>query len=63
VRRYRLGEEPGDDLSRTTTAEERLAMMPGLAAEAWALSGRPLPAYARPETPVTRRSWRVTPSR
>jgi hypothetical protein len=38
-------------------------MMPGLAAEAWALSGRPLPGYARPETPVTRRPWRATPSR
>jgi hypothetical protein len=26
VRRYRLGEEPSDDLSASTTAEERLAM-------------------------------------
>jgi hypothetical protein len=37
VRRYRLGEEPGGDLSGSTTAEERLAMMPGLAAEAYAV--------------------------
>jgi hypothetical protein len=63
VRRYRLGEEPGDDLSRSTSAEERLAMMPALAAEAWALSGTQLPAYARQEAPVVRRPWRVTPPR
>jgi hypothetical protein len=63
VRRYRLGEEPGDDLSRSTTAEERLAMMPGLAAEAWSLAGQPLPTYARGATPIARRPWRVTPPR
>jgi hypothetical protein len=63
VRRYRLGEEPGDDLSRSTTAEERLAMMPGLAAEAWSLTGKPLPTYARAEAPVVRRPWRVSPLR
>ena len=61
VRCYRLGEEPGDDLSRSTSAEERLAMMPGLAAEAWSLTGKPLPTYARAETPVVRRPWRVSP--
>lgn len=38
-------------------------MMPDLAAEAWALSGKPLPAYAREETPVSRRPWRVAPPR
>jgi hypothetical protein len=63
VRRYRLGEEPGDDLSGPTTAEERLAMMPGLAAEAWSLSGAPLPTYARRDAPVARRPWRVAPPR
>ena len=63
VRRYRLGEEPGDDLSGSTTAEERLAMMPGLAAEAWALTGAPLPRYERRDTPVVRRPWRVAPPR
>jgi hypothetical protein len=61
VRRYRLGEEPGDDLRHSTTAEERLAMMPGLAAEGWSLAGKPLPSYARAETPVLRRPWRVSP--
>jgi hypothetical protein len=63
VRKYRLGEEPADDLSTTTTAEERLAMMPALAAEAWALSGRPLPSYGRSETPIVKRPWRVAPPR
>ena len=61
MRRYPLGQEPGDDLSRSTTAEERLAMMPGLAAEAWSLTGWPLPTYARHESPVVRRPWRVSP--
>ena len=36
-------------------------MMPGLAAEAWALTGAPLPGYERRDTPVTRRPWRVAP--
>jgi hypothetical protein len=59
VRRYRLGEGPGDDLSTETTVAQRLAMMWPLALEAWALTGRPLPGYARHEAPVTRRGWRV----
>jgi len=52
---YRLGAEPGDDLSASTTAEERLAMMWPLALEAWDVSGRPLPRYSRQETPVALR--------
>ena len=44
VRKFRLGHEPGDDLSATTTAEERLAMMWPLAMEAWTLAGRPIAA-------------------
>ncbi len=52
VRTFRLGAEPGDDLSAFTTPEERLAMMWPLALEAWELTGRPVPAYAREETPV-----------
>jgi hypothetical protein len=59
VRVFRLGDEPGDDLSRSTTAAERLAMMWVLARDAWSLSGRPLPDYPREETPVSRRPWRV----
>jgi hypothetical protein len=61
VRVYRLGEAPGDDLSRETTATERLAMMWSLTLEAWALAGRPLPTYARSETPLTRRPWTIRP--
>jgi len=52
VRVHRLGAEPSDDLSRTTTAEERLAMMWPLTLEAWALTGRGVPDYPRRETPV-----------
>jgi hypothetical protein len=52
VRVYRLGSEPSDDLSAGTTATERLAMMWPLALEAWDLTGRPLPQYARSETAV-----------
>jgi hypothetical protein len=63
VRVFRLGEEPGDDLSATTTAAERLAMMWPLAVEAWTFAGRPLPDYTRGETPVTRRASDVVPAR
>ena len=52
VRVYRLGEEPGDDQSQLSTPEQRLAMMWDLARDAWSLAARPLPAYAREETPV-----------
>jgi hypothetical protein len=38
-------------------------MMPGLAAEAWSLTGKPVPTYARAETPIVRRPWRVSPPR
>lgn len=54
VRRHRLGLEPSDDLSDSTTAERRLEMMWPLALEAWALSGQPLPEYARHKAPVRR---------
>jgi hypothetical protein len=52
IRVYRLGNEPGDDLSSTTTAEERLAMVWSLTLEAWAVAGKPLPCYSRGETPI-----------
>lgn len=55
MRVYRRGEEPSDDLSATTTPEERLAMMWSLASEAFALSGRAQPTYRRAETPVALR--------
>ncbi|HXT50578.1 MAG TPA: hypothetical protein VN811_06020 [Thermoanaerobaculia bacterium] len=51
VRGYQLGSEPGDDLSSTTTPEQRLAMMWELALQAWQLAGHELPTYARHEIP------------
>jgi len=51
VRRFPVGEEPGDDLSRCTTAAERLGMMWELAVEAWRMSGREIPAYDRRAAP------------
>ena len=41
-----------DDLSASTTAEARLAMMWPLAREAWALAGLDLPRYSRDQAPV-----------
>ncbi len=55
VRVYRLGEEPGDDLSLSTTPEQRLAMVWDLTVSAWALSGIALPDYPRAATPVVLR--------
>ncbi len=54
IRKDRLGEEPSDDLSDSTTPAQRLEMMWPLALEAWSLTGKPLPDYARDETPVRR---------
>jgi hypothetical protein len=51
VRSFRLGEEPGDDLSETTSVEERLSMMWPLAVEAWTVSGRSIPVYDRTSLP------------
>ena len=48
---YKLGEEPGDDLSASTTAEERLAMMWELAQRAWLFSGNLIPDYDRKDAP------------
>ena len=41
-----------DDLSASTTAEERLAMMWPLAREAWTLAGLDIPDYSRDQAPV-----------
>jgi hypothetical protein len=61
VRVFALGSEPGDDLSATTTPEERLSMVHTLTLEAWSLTGQPWPSYSRAETPVTRRPWARSP--
>ena len=52
VRVFTLGAEPRDALDHSTTPEERLAMVWSLTVEAWMLSGRPMPAYARTAAPV-----------
>lgn len=49
---FRLGEEPTDDLSDTTTAEQRIEMVRELTERAWRLSGRSLPSYSRKTIPV-----------
>jgi hypothetical protein len=51
VRVFRLGDEPSDDLSSSTTAEQRLAMMWELAERGWRLAGREIPEYRRSEIP------------
>jgi hypothetical protein len=52
IRQFRLGEEPGDDLAATTTAEERLAMMWPLAVDAFCVGGLPNVASPRAHWPV-----------
>jgi hypothetical protein len=52
VHKYLLGQEPSNDLSETTTPEQRLEMMWPLTLEAWSLTGKPLPDYPRHLTPV-----------
>ena len=52
VRVVPLGAAGGEDLSATTTWEQRLEMVWSLTREAWEVSGRPWPEYERAQTPV-----------
>lgn len=52
ARIFPLGQEPAEDLSASTTAEQRLEMMWALSQEAWAFAGRAMPDYSRSETPI-----------
>lgn len=52
VKVTRLAASGSENLSATTTAEERLAMMWRLAQDAWALMPGGIPTYTRAETPV-----------
>jgi hypothetical protein len=52
VRVFRRGSEPGDDLSGSTTAAERLDMVATLSQRAWELTGKPFPTLPRSEWPV-----------
>lgn len=51
VRKFRLGEEPDEDLA-DTTVEERVAMVWQMTVDAWSSAGREIPTYRRSETPV-----------
>jgi hypothetical protein len=51
VKVYRLGEEPGDDLSAVSTPEQRLAMVAELSHRMWTLTGQPVPSYTRSTMP------------
>jgi hypothetical protein len=48
----RLRDQPREDLSSTTTLEERIAMMRPLAEAAWRVAGLPMPRYSRSRIPV-----------
>lgn len=52
ARVYRLGEEPVEDLSATTTVAERIEMVALLTRRAWELTGEPWPSLPRSEWPV-----------
>jgi hypothetical protein len=63
VRIYRLGEEPGDDLSTVTTPEQRLDILAELSRRMWELTGAKTAASPRSETPVRviRPAWLQRP--
>ncbi|PYM15507.1 MAG: hypothetical protein DMD81_14845 [Candidatus Rokuibacteriota bacterium] len=50
--RFRLGDDPPEDLSAITTPGERIAMMWGLAEAAWKLARKPWPTYDRRHIPA-----------
>ena len=50
--------QPSEDLSASTTAEERLRMVEILTAEAWRLAAFAIPAYRRDKIPVSIREIR-----
>lgn len=52
TRVVRLGDPQSEDLSATTTAAQRVEMVALLSRRMWELTGRPLPAYPREETPT-----------
>ena len=52
IARFRLSDEPPDDLSDVTTPVERIAMMWELAESAWKVAGRPWPTYERRNMPA-----------
>ena len=59
IRRFRLGEEPSENLSSTTTLEERIAMVWALTVDAWTSAGREMERRPRKEwtVRVKRPAW------
>ena len=47
----RLEDEQGDNLTDSTSAEERIAMVEVLSRRMWELTGRPFPTYDRAHMP------------
>lgn len=52
ARILRLTDRVEDDLSDSTTAAERFAMVALLSERMWELTGRPVPSYSRAEIPA-----------
>jgi hypothetical protein len=52
VRQFRLGDEPNEDLSSTTTVEERIAMMWPLALDAFSVQASRAERLPRDRWPV-----------
>ena len=52
ARVYRLGDEPRDNLSSTTTADERLEMVALLSRRMWELTGQAFVRHDRATLPV-----------
>ena len=52
VVKYRLGEEPGDEVWAAMTPRERVSLMWPLTVDAWILAGREIPEYDRANTPT-----------
>lgn len=52
IRVLRLGAEPPDDVTATTTAEERLALVWALSQRLWALTGQRTTTGPRDRLPI-----------
>jgi hypothetical protein len=54
-----LREQGSDDVFACLTPAERIVAVAQLTTEAWALTGRSVPAYTRAETPIAIRALRA----
>ena len=63
ITRRHLHDAPDPGLSGETSAEERIALVAILTAEAWSLARLEQPTYSRGEIPITRRPLRSAPER